>query len=419
MPSSRPSLLFLCQTLPFPPDGGVNIRTYNVLRLLAQTFDIDAVCFYRRGVARSLQKSEEGLRPLVRSLRIFPIEQETSRTRWLRDHLRSSFTATVYTRHTYEHHEARAALEQLLAQHRYDLVHVDSLDLSAYLPLFQRLPVVCVHHNVESLLLERRARVDTNPVRRAYLRLQARLMRREEEYWAPRVALNVTCSPEDKRALEQIAPGAAVLIVPNGVDVHHFTPPSSDVGRASSGLVFVGGMTWFPNADGMHWFTEEILPLLEQRGRRPDVTWVGRARPEAVDAYAAHGVRLTGYVDDIRPYVHSARCYIVPLRVGGGTRLKLLDAWAMGQAVVSTTIGAEGLEARDGENILLADSPDEFAQAVRRVLADATLRERLATNARRTALESYGWETIGAAMQAAYLRLQTTQLVDRPKPSGS
>jgi glycosyltransferase involved in cell wall biosynthesis len=132
--------------------------------------------------------------------------------------------------------------------------------------------------------------------------------------------------------------------------------------------------------------------------------WVGRATEEERRAFSREGVTLTGYVDDVRPYLAQAACFIVPLRVGGGTRLKILAAWAAGMPVVSTSIGCEGLDARDGWNILVRDDPSSFALAVAQVLADAELRQTLSKNARKTAEDTYSWEAIGASMRPVYAR---------------
>jgi glycosyltransferase involved in cell wall biosynthesis len=188
-------------------------------------------------------------------------------------------------------------------------------------------------------------------------------------------------------------------MVPNGVDVETFRPGN---GTARKGIVFVGGMSWFPNADALTYFEGEILPLVRARDAQVKVTWVGRAKPEVIASYAQRGIELTGHVDDIRPYVSSAACYVVPLRIGGGTRLKILDAWAMGKAVVSTSVGCEGLEAVDGQNILIRDDPAAFAAAVTTVLRDAGLRQALERNARATAEERYSWNVIGETMRRLY-----------------
>jgi glycosyltransferase involved in cell wall biosynthesis len=168
--------------------------------------------------------------------------------------------------------------------------------------------------------------------------------------------------------------------------------------------VFVGGTSWYPNRDALHWFVEEIAPRLRSRGVPAHVTWVGRATDaEQREFSRVEGLTLTGYVDDIRPYVARAACYIAPLRVGGGTRLKLLDAWAMGKAIVSTTIGAEGLGARHGETMLLADTADAFADAIASVLRDEGLRRRIGAAARREAEERFSWDVIGETVRRLYV----------------
>ena len=400
----RGELLVLCQTLPFPPDGGVNIRTYNVLRLLAREFAVTALCFYRASDRRTpaeVEASLAGLREIV-SAEAFPIPQERSRARFLYDHLRSVIAGRAYTKFSYESGAVRARLRELLASRRFSVIHFDSLDLCAYLPAVEQLPVVCVHHNVESRLLHRRAMAESAPWRRWYIAHQARLLEREERHWCPRVALNVAVSKSDAQALARIAPTASIAVVPNGVDIDYFQP---DAG-VERDVLFVGGSNWFPNRDARDHFASEILPLIRSRGCDARVKWVGHASSaDRTLFHDLHGIEMTGYVDDVRPYFREAACFVVPLRVGGGTRLKILDAWAMGKAVVSTSVGCEGLDAVDGENILIRDTPASFADAVHAVCTDPSLRRRLGNRARATAEGIYAWDRLGAQMIDTYSRL--------------
>lgn len=285
-----------------------------------------------------------------------------------------------------------------MREKQFDLVHVDSIDLVTYLPVLGTIPFALAHHNVESRLLFRRAAWEGS-VRRAYMRYQARLIERVEREWCRRAAVNVVVSQEDASELEQTAPGVNVVVIPNGVDTTSFRP--LNVGR-SEGLVFVGTYSWFPNADGMEYFAREILPAV--RLARPDirVRWIGKIPEAEANRFQAMGIEAVGYVSDIRPVMAEAQCAIVPLRTGGGTRLKILDAWALGKAVVSTTVGAEGLNASDGQNILLADTPGDFASAILRVLADEDLRRRLETGGRETAVRNYDWDIVGADLIARY-----------------
>jgi polysaccharide biosynthesis protein PslH len=402
--ASRPKLLFLCQTLPYPPDSGVHLRTYNVLRLLARAFDITALCFFRkatRSSAAKVQESLEGLRGLAK-VDAFPIPQEHSRARLVWDHLRSVATGTVYTRYAYQSVDFTRRLRALLRTNTFDLVHMDSLDLSAYLPHMTKAPVICTHHNVESVLLRRWGAAKRSPITRRYIEMQARLAQNEERFWCPRVALNVVVSAADLELLRQIAPRARFTVIPSGVDTNVFRPGS----QGGAGIIFVGGYGWFPNRDGMLFFCQDILPQIRATGVDPAVTWIGQAPDQAREELSTrYGIALTGYVDDVRPYVQDAACYIVPLRIGGGTRLKILDAWAMGKAIVSTSIGCEGLDAVDGENILVRDEPADFAAAVKAVLEDVNLRKHLAEGARKTAATTYDWEAISGKMIGEYTRL--------------
>jgi len=398
----RPRLLFLCQSLPYPPDGGLHLRSFNVLRLLAREFDVAALFFYRRSTRptdQDVRRGLEGVAPYC-SAGAHPIPSDLSRMRLIADHMLSIGTGRVYTRYLYRSRSYAEALERLLEGFAPDVVHVDTLDLSGYLPAMRGLPTIVTHHNIESRLLDRRARGETSPFRRGYLRLQSRLMEREERHWAPRLAMNIVVSSEEESLLRRIAPGCRTAVVPNGVDTSVFRPRPEARGR---GIVFVGSHGWLPNRDAMDYFAGDILPRVRKALGPVPVTWVGRASPDVRESLLnAHDIRLTGYVDDVRPYVQSAAAYVVPIRIGGGTRLKIVDAWAMGIPIISTTIGCEGLDARDGENILVRDEPEAFADAVIRVLSDRALASSLGSNGRVTAEETYDWDVIGGRMLPLY-----------------
>lgn len=400
---ARPKLLFLCQTLPYPPDGGVAIRSYHIMRLLAERYEVTALCFFRANERPTPAHVAESVKAISAFAKIeaFPIPQEHSRLRLLWDHLRSVLTRRPYTVYAYESAGYRARVRDVLERVKPDLVHMDSLDLSGYLGLVPAAGTVCVHHNVESSLLRRRADAEKSWWRRAYLHLQADLLDTEERLWCPRMGLNVAVSPDDRAIFEQNAPGGRWAVVPNGVDVDYYHPARHG-SEGRDGLVCVGATTWFPNRDALFFFCHEIQPHLKAARKAP-ARWVGRSSPEDQETCRRDfGVELTGYVDDTRPYLERAACFIVPLRVGGGTRLKILNAWAMGKAIVSTSIGCEGLDAVDGENILIRDTAQGFAEAIDRVLADEAFRRRLGAQGRATAERIYSWDIIGRDMEGLY-----------------
>lgn len=400
----RPRLLFLSHHLPFPPDSGAAIRTGNVLRLLSEAFDVTALCL-ARGTdapgAGSLSARTKAL-ACAGTVEAYPIPSEISRARNLADHLRAALMDRPYVLYMYDSKVFRTRLAELLRSAQYDLVHVDSLDLAAYLPMVMHLPVVCVHHNIESNLLLRRARAEGSYALRAYLHRQAALLRALERRWCSRISLNVVVSAEDRRQLQDLVPKANVVVHPNGVDLQYYRPEPIH----QDGLAFVGGTTWFPNQDALQYFCEDILPLLHAEGQYPAVRWIGKSSEKERQRFASvQGLTLTGYLEDERPELAAAACFIVPLRVGGGTRLKILNAWSMGKAVVSTSVGCEGLNAIHGENILIADDPLKFSNAVAAVLDDVELRNRLGAAARLTVERTYGWPSIGARIIADYQEL--------------
>jgi glycosyltransferase involved in cell wall biosynthesis len=404
--SSHPKLLFLCHTLPYPPDGGVWIRTYHILRLLARAFDITALCFERSGTSATgaawdVAASRNALGRFG-AVEVFPIPQTHSRLRYGWDHLRSLTLRRVYTAYLYHSPAFRRRLTDLLRSKAFDLVHCDSLDLARYLPACRGIPVVCVHHNVESALLQRRAAIEQKEWRRAYLRYQARLIEKEESRWCGRVAMNVAVSEQDRALLERLAPDARVTIVANGVDVEEFRPD----GTKGTGVAGMGGTFWFPNLDALDFFCEQILPHVRAAGADVPARWIGSASPAQRRYYRERfGVEVTGYVEDVRPFMREAACHIVPLRAGGGTRLKILNAWAMGKAVVSTSVGCEGLAAVDGENILIRDAPKDFANGILAVLGDDELCRRLGQGGRATVERRYSWDVIGQGLIETYLSI--------------
>jgi glycosyltransferase involved in cell wall biosynthesis len=400
----KPELLFLSHRLPTPPHNGAAIRTFNTIRVLSESYRITALCFDRVDAVLKQMRLEEridALRPYA-DVQVFPIPQQDSRSRFVIDHARSVVTNQAYTLYAYDSPEYSAAVRRARQERNFALVHVDTLDLATYLPLLSGLPIACTHHNVESQLLRRRA-VTEPPIRRAYLNFQAAKLERLERYWLPRVAVNVAVSEDDAITFRKLDPTARVEVAPNGVDIDFFQPTTG----LQDGCVFVGGTNWFPNRDGLEWFHAEILPELRALGDRSTTTWVGRCTEEDQKRFGGPGgVVLTDYVPDIRPYLQQAKVFIAPLRVGGGTRLKILDAWAAGKAVVSTARGCEGLKTVDGTNILIANDARDFAEAMIRVMDDETLRNSLGRAGRENVERHFSWDGIGRGLCKVYSDVQ-------------
>jgi len=403
--TTRPRLLFLSHCLPYPPHSGVTSRTFNVLRQLAVDYDVDLVAFSRR----SHQPGQSDRDAACRALRGVaasvaeptPIPSEHSTLRRVSDHLRSVLSGRVFTYYQYGSRAFADRLRATLRARTPDLVHLDSLDVHRWVPDLPPVPIICTHHDVDSDLLRLRAGRVNHAALRRYLLLQAARLERLERELCPRFALNVMMSDMDARRLRALAPRAATVVVPNGADTVYFQPNGTE--SVDGRVVFVGPTNTHPNRDAVEFLLAEIWPGIRAADRSTSLRLIGRNAPVDRKRYDAEpGVTALDYLPDLRPALAEARCCVVPMRIGGGTRVKILDAWALGKAVVSTSIGCEGLDAVDGENILVRDTPAAFAEAVLQVLHDAPLRARLERNARRTVVERYSWNVVGQRLRSAY-----------------
>jgi glycosyltransferase involved in cell wall biosynthesis len=293
----------------------------------------------------------------------------------------------------------RRAVARRLAGGRVDLCVADFLAATPSVPLDGPTPVVLFAHNVEHLIWKRLGEAETRRGPRALLGLEWRKMRRAEADACDRARLTIAVSEEDRARLAAGAPRARVAAVPTGVDTEYFTPGGP--AERPAALVFVGSMDWYPNEDAVRYFADAILPLVRREVPAASLTVVGRNPTSRLRAMAAAaGIEVTGTVADVRPHLGAGAVCVVPLRIGGGTRLKIFEALAMGKAVVSTAIGAEGLPLADGEHYLRADDPARFAGAVVSLLRDPGRRRALAGAGRRLVETRYSWAQVAREFEA-------------------
>jgi glycosyltransferase involved in cell wall biosynthesis len=292
----------------------------------------------------------------------------------------------------YRSAEMESGIRRQLDSGRCDLVVCDFLNPSINLPAGIEIPTLLFQHNVEAMIWRRHFEVASNPLKKAFLRLQWRRAFRYEANACARFDKVVAVSPEDARVIETQYGIENVGDVPTGVDTDFFRPAGT-VARKPHNLVFTGSMDWLPNEDAIRWFVEEIYPLLKKRVPDVSLTVVGRNPFPSLHELAGRdpSVEVTGRVPDVRPYMEAAEVYVIPLRIGGGTRLKVFEAMAMERPIVSTTVGAEGLPVRDGENLLLADDPAAFTEAVVRLFSDSELASKVAANAAGMVRRDFGW----------------------------
>jgi glycosyltransferase involved in cell wall biosynthesis len=375
---------------------------------LQRAFDVHLVAFSRRNHQPDAAAREHARKTLNERLTWVyapaSLFSEKSRLARATVHLRSLLSHRPYTFFEYRSLVFEQALQEALATMRPALIHVDSLDLFGWFGHLPAVPLAVTHHSVESDLLRSRARRIRSRFLAEYLRLQARRIAKVEQQLCPRLPLNVMMSDTDADKLRSLAPGSRTVCMPNGVDTTYFTPDptSAEIGR----VVFVGPTYMYPNRDAIDWFLSEIWGRVRQRVPEATLHLIGKDTTADRDRYQeVSGVECHGYVPDLRDELARASCSIVPIRIGGGTRLKILDSWAAGLPVVSTSVGCEGLAARDGENMLVRDDPHAFADGVIRILTDAALRRGIGLAGRRTAEQSYDWRIIGDRFIAAYREL--------------
>ena len=298
----------------------------------------------------------------------------------------------------------------LTGREKFDVIQFEMLHAGQYLPDLRRSPLnrntpsILIQHNIDSVVWARLYRNASSPLRKLGAFIQSLEFRRIERRLCPMFDLCVSMSKRDAERLRRIAHDVRIEIVPNGVDLEYFRPREDEV--RWNRVVYVGSMDWYPNEDAVLYFYEHMWPIIRREVPEAEFYVVGQypgPRVKALDS--KDGVHVTGLVEDIRPYVASAAVFVVPLRIGGGTRLKILEALAMGKAVVSSGIGCEGLDLTAGKDLIVADDPEEFAGWVIRLMRDEVERERLARSGHKKAINHFGWDRMAEKMLRIYADL--------------
>jgi len=392
-------ILALTSKSPYPLVEGRALRTFNLLKQAARHHEIHLLSFVQ--TPEEVQGIEK-MRDICASVAFEPLYLDGGKASLLRDATLELASTAPLMAVKYSTSTMRRRLRASLRGGHFDVLHLDMLHLAQYLAEAGGVPAVLVDHNVESVLLERRAQNERRLLAHAYLRYQVAKLRRFEARSCERADAVVAVSEHDAAQLRALAPQATVRSVPNGVDTDFFC--ARDVPRLAGSMVFVGGLGWFPNLDAMRYFCESVLPLVMQECPAASLTVVGKNPDErAAKSIAAYPrVRLTGMIDDIRDTVSAAEVFVVPLRIGGGTRLKILDALSMGKAIVTTSLGCEGLDVIHGEHLLIADEPQTFAREILRLFANPSLAADLGRRGRELVRKRYEWAVIAEAMEEVY-----------------
>jgi glycosyltransferase involved in cell wall biosynthesis len=376
----------------WPIDTGGRLRSFNLIKELSRNHEVSVITTHH-----PLESHGDLPAQLPHCAKVVSLEHASvKRTspRFVLSLLRSWFTPLPVDLYKSRIGALEQQVKQTLEAGGFDLCVVDFLFAAPNVPLKGSTPTVFFAHNVEYMIWQRLCHIDTNPIRRAVLGVEWRKMKRYETGVCADAAMTIAVSTEDRDELAHAAKRGTFRAIPTGVDIDYFKANTALAGSPTE-LVFTGSMDWHPNEDAILYFIETILPLIRREVPEVSFTVAGR-NPGAKLLAAAREARvtMTGTVSDVRPYIDKAAVYVVPLRVGGGTRLKIFEALAMGKAVVSTTIGAEGLPLEEGVHVVRADTAETFAAAVVALLRDRAAREDLGRNGRELMEEKFSWPKV-------------------------
>ena len=400
-------ILWLKTELLHPVDKGGKIRTFHMLKELKREHHITYLTLDDgSGAPDAEERATEYCHELVR------VEHRT----------RAKFSAGFYGElaanlvsplpyfmKKYKSAGMRREIERLAASGQFDVLVCDFLQPGVNLPPRLPLATVLFQHNVEAMIWKRHYEVQTNPLKKSYLYGQWRKSHAYERAACRRFDHVVAVSAEDRETMERAYGLKSVSDVPTGVDTEFFRPRGEER-REPHNLVFTGSMDWLPNEDAIQFFTREIMPRIRERVPGATLTVVGRNPYASLVELGKRdsSIIVTGRVEDVRPYMERAAAYIVPMRVGGGTRLKIYEAMAMEKPIVSTTVGAEGLPVANGRELLLADTAKDFAASVVRVLTDEAEARELGARAAVAVREKFSWDKVSEAFAEACGRAVAT-----------
>ncbi|HQU71078.1 MAG TPA: glycosyltransferase family 4 protein, partial [Calditrichia bacterium] len=391
MNNQKLKVLFLSQRFLFPMDTGGKIRTGNILRQLSKRQDITVIS----NVESPRDDAYLGeMDDLCAKFIAVPWQEMPRYT--LKFYLKllwqslSRYPISVLNDYS---SELEAAVLEELATQKYDLAICDFLQSTLIFKNVEGVPRLLFQHNVEATITRRHLEKAGNPLARLFWHLQHRRMMRHEGEMCRDFDGTIAVSEKDKARMEEWFRAEGVFDIPTGVDTDFFRPSEAPEQKQ---LVFTGSMDWLPNEDAMIYFIKDIFPLIKQRERDTRLVIVGRRPTPALESLVAgrEDIELTGWVEDTRPYIADSAVYIVPIRIGGGTRMKIYEALAMGKAMVSTSVGAEGLPLEHNKHILFADDAQRFAEHVIFLLNNPERRREIGAVARKYVYDHFRWERV-------------------------
>jgi glycosyltransferase involved in cell wall biosynthesis len=384
-----------------PVDTGGKIRSYNILRQLAARNEVTLLSYYGGQPDYAYEREVKNYFP--RAATVYTAAPDSTTFERGLDYLRRLPSRAPYSVTKFSAPEVRHLLKEWLGKNRFDLAVCDFLSASLNFPPALETPTVLFQHNVESALWQRQAQHEPNPVKRILFKLEAAKMAQYERAAVNRFHHVIAVSEHDREMMRAMTDKSRISVVPTGVDLKQYTTAAQTT-EARNLIIFVGSMDWEANIDGVDYFCREVWPAVKKSVPDAQLRIVGRNPHPRVKRWAGDSIEITGTVDSVIEHYRQAAVNIVPLRIGGGTRLKIYEAMATGKATVSTSIGAEGLDVEDGRDILLADTAAGFAASTIKLLTDNSLRERIETAAAHKAAR-YDWAMIAERFEEVLARV--------------
>ena len=398
-------VLWLSHFVPYPPKGGCFQRSYNLIKEVARKNEVYLIALRHKNKSNHPQSevniASEELEKFCRKVFILDISSFTGLHIFYLA-LKSIFTKNPLTVNLFKSKDLHTLIQQLIKDIDFDVAHYDTISLVEYFNDTGKIPKFLTHHGIESFMIKRRISNEPNFLKKAYFFIESYKLRRYEKNNCHKFNLNIMVSEDDKLMLKEISPSSHIEVVENGVDVNFFLPKDDNVD--TNQLIFAGRLDQYSNMDAILYFCSSVWPLIKERFPEMRFTIIGNNPSQKLLEIAKNdaGIEILGYVDDVRPYFAKATISVCPIRDGGGTRIKILDAMAMGMPIVSTTIGCEGLDVIPGENVLIANTPKEFLDNIEKLIFDSSLRKKLSNFARKTVENKYSWSIIGEKLNNIY-----------------
>lgn len=396
--AARRQILFVGLCPPCPMTNGQRIRNHNLIHVLKQEgFDVFLLAFAE---PNEMAKPDEELHSLCANVKLIPMPRRTGRAREYFTRILNIFERAPYGPRRFRSKFMAAAIQTAVRQHRFEAIICDDVYIATNLPKNLSTPLLLNKHDLTYEIMARYIEKESNFLKRMYVSLESRKVRRLELAECNRASAVLACSTRDKNLIQGECPESRVFVLPNVVDMETYTPEADIDGNM---VLFVGSLDWLPNRDAAEYFVDQVFPFL--RKSHPDARFVVAGRfppPEFRESLArVPGVELIANVPDIRNLLARSTVCVVPLRIGSGTRLKILEAAAMCRPIVSTRIGAEGLDFVEWQEIILEDDPEKFARAVSELLTDAERRKSMGQAARDRVYRQYGLPALRDAVRMA------------------